>query len=61
MEIAVGIGKIAVFQESDVFGLFWEVILSGSQKIVLKLLTKWLRILRKNVAMVLIKVLPNTF
>ena len=57
----MGIGKIPVFQESDGFGLFWEVILSGSQEIVLKLLTKWLRILRKNVAMVLIKVLPDTF
>ena len=61
VEIEMGIGNISVFQESDVFGLFWEVILRGSQEIVLKLLTKWLRILRKNVAMVLIKVLPNTF
>ena len=61
MEIAVGICKILVFQEYDVFGLFLEVILSGSHEILLKLLTKWLRILRKNVAMVLIKVLPNTF
>ena len=61
MEIAMGIGKIAVFQESDVFGLFLEVILSGSQEILFKLLAKWLRILRKNVAMVLIKLLPNTF
>ena len=61
MEIEVGFGKILVFQESDVFGLFWEVILGGSQEILLKVLTKWLRILRKNVAMVLIKLLPNTF
>ena len=61
MEIAVGIGKILVFQESDVFGLFGEVILGDSQEILLKILTKWLRILRKNVAMVLIKLLPNTF
>ena len=61
VEIAVGIGKISVFQESDVFGLFWEVILGGSQEILLNILTKWLRILRKNVAMVLIKLLPNTF
>ena len=59
MEIAMGIGKISVFQESDVFGLFWEVILSGPQEILFKLLTKWLRILRKNVAMVLIKLLPK--
>ena len=57
----MGIGKMSVFQESDVFGLFWEVILGGSQEILLKILTKWLRILRKNVAMVLIKLLPNTF
>ena len=41
--------------------LFWEVILSDSQEILLKMLTKWLRILRKNVAMVLIKLLPRTF
>ena len=61
MEMAVGIGKILVFQESDVFGLFWDVMLGGSQEILLKILTKWLRILRKHVAMVLIKVLPNTF
>ena len=61
MEIEVGIGKVSVFQESDVFGLYWEVISSGSQEIVLKLLTKWLRIMRKNVAMVLIKLLSNTF
>ena len=59
MEIEKGIGKILVFQESDVFGLFWEVILGDSQEILLKILTKWLRILRKNVAMVLIKLLPN--
>ena len=57
----MGIGKMSVFQESDVFGLFWEVILGGSQKILLNILTKWLGILRKNVAMVLIKLLPNTF
>ena len=37
VEIEVGIGKISVFQESDVFGLFWEVILSGSQEILLSL------------------------
>ena len=55
----MGIGRISVFQESDVFGLFGEVILCDSQEILLKILTKWLRILRKNVAMVLIKVLPN--
>ena len=61
MEIAVGILKKMVFQESDVFGLFWDVILAGSQEILLNILTKWLRILRKNVAMVLIKLLPNTF
>ena len=61
VEIAVGIGKILVFPESDAFGLFWEVILGDSQEILLKILTKWLRILRKNVAMVLIKLLPNTF
>ena len=57
----MGIGKIPVLQESDVFGLFWKVIVSGPQEIVLKLLTKWLRMLRNNVAMVLIKVVPNTF
>ena len=61
MEIAVGIGKTSVFQESDVFGLFRDVVLGGSQEILLKILTKWLRTLRKNVAMVLIKLLPNTF
>ena len=61
VEIEMGIGKIAVFQESDVFGFFWEVVLNGSQEILLKLSTKWLRIMRKNVDMVLIKVLPNTF
>ena len=61
MEIAVGIGKIVAFQESVVFGFFWEVILSDYQEILLKILSKWLRILRKNVAMVLIKLLPNTF
>ena len=61
VEIAVEIGKISVFQESDVFGFFWEVILGGSQEILLNILTKWLGILRKNVAMVLIKLLPNTF
>ena len=61
MEIAVGIGKILVFQESDVFKLFGEVILGDSQEILLKILTKWLRIRRKNAAMVLIKLLPDTF
>ena len=61
VDIKLGIGKISVFRESDVFGLFWEVILGGSQEILLKILTKWLRILRKNVAMVLIKLLSNTF
>ena len=61
VEIAVGIGKILVFQESNVFGLYGEVILGDSQEILLKLLMKWLRIMRKNVAMVLIKLLPNTF
>ena len=48
VEIAVGIGTILVFQESDVFGLFGEVILGDSQKILLKILTQWLRILRKK-------------
>ena len=60
-EIERGIGKISVFQESDVVGLFWEVILGGSQEILLNILTKWLGILRKNVATVLSKLLPNTF
>ena len=41
--------------------LFWEVILGDSQEILLKELTERLRIRRKNVAMVLIKLLPNTF
>ena len=37
VEIAVGIGKISVFQASDVFGLFWEVIPGSSQEILLSL------------------------
>ena len=57
----MGIGKISVFQESDVFALFGEVILSDSQEMLLEILTKWRQILRKNVAMVLIKLLPNSF
>ena len=57
----MGIGKISVFQESDVFELFWEVIPGSSQEILLSLSEKRVRILRKNVAVVLIKLLPNTF
>ena len=37
VEIAVGIGKISVFQESDVFGLVWEVTPGSSQEILLSL------------------------
>ena len=37
VEIAVGIGKISVFHESDVFGLFGEVISGSSQEILLSL------------------------
>ena len=55
----MGSGNISVFRESDVFGFFWEVILASSQEILLSLYEKQLRIVRQNVAMVLIKVLPN--
>ena len=41
--------------------LLGELILSDSEEILFRILTKWLRILRKNVAMVLIKLLPNAF
>ena len=34
VEITMGIGKISVFQESDVFGLFGEVIPGSSQEIL---------------------------
>ena len=37
VEIEVGIGKIPVFQDFDVFGFFGEVILGGSQEILLKI------------------------
>ena len=55
----MGIGNMLVFRESDVFRLFWEVILSSSQEELLSLSGNRVRILRKHVAMVLIKVLPN--
>ena len=48
VEIAVGIGNILVFQDSDVFGLFWEVIPGSSQEMLLSLQEKRVRILRKK-------------
>ena len=37
VEIELGIGKISVFRESDVFGLFWEVISGSSLEMLLSL------------------------
>ena len=42
-----------------VFGFFGKVMFDSSQKILLSLSRKRLGILTENVAMVLIKVLPN--
>ena len=56
----MGIGKISVVRESDVFGILWKVVLGSSQEIVL-CVGKTARDSEKSVAMVLSKLLPNTF
>ena len=50
---------MSVFREYNVSGLAWEVVLDSSQEIVWSLYEKQVGFLRKNVAMVLIKLLPN--
>ena len=57
----MGIGKISVFQESDVFGFFLGGDFERFPRDCIETIDEMASDSEKNVAMVLIKVLPNTF